>query len=41
MENPITYFSNLTDIRVERTKDHLLEDIVFISIASVICGAES
>lgn len=41
MESPINYFSNLTDPRVERTKDHLLEDIIFIAIASVICGAES
>lgn len=41
MENPINYFSNLTDPRVERTKDHLLEDIIFIAIASVICGAET
>ncbi len=41
MESPINYFSNLTDPRVERTKDHLLDDIIFIAIASVICGAES
>ena len=41
MENPINYFTNLTDPRVERTKEHLLDDIVFIAIASVICGAES
>jgi predicted transposase YbfD/YdcC len=41
MESPINYFSNLTDPRVERTKDHLLDDIIFIAIAAVICGAES
>ena len=41
MENPIPYFSSLTDPRVERTKEHLLEDTIFIAIASVICGAES
>ena len=41
MENPINYFTNLTDPRIERTKDHLLEDIVFVAIASIICGAES
>lgn len=41
MENPINYFTNLTDPRVERTKDHFLEDIIFIAIASVICGAET
>ena len=31
----------MTDPRVERTKAHMLEDILFIAIASVICGAES
>lgn len=41
MESPINYFTNLTDPRVERTRDHLLDDIIFIAIASVICGAES
>jgi len=41
MESPIDYFSNLPDPRVERTKEHLLEDIVFITIAAVICGAET
>jgi len=41
MENPFEYFSGLTDPRVERTREHLLEDILFISIASVLCGAES
>ena len=41
MESPIKYFSNLTDPRIERTKEHLLDDILFIAIASVICGAES
>ena len=39
--SPISFFSELTDPRVERTKAHLLEDILFIAIASVICGAES
>jgi hypothetical protein len=41
MESPLSYFSNLTDPRVERTREHDLEEILFISIASVICGAES
>jgi hypothetical protein len=31
----------LTDPRVERTKDHLMEAIIFITIAAVICGAET
>ena len=41
MESPLDYFSSLTDPRVERTREHRLEDILFIAIASVICGAES
>jgi predicted transposase YbfD/YdcC len=41
MESPLVYFSSLTDPRVERTREHRLEDILFIAIASVICGAES
>jgi len=41
MKSPINYFSDLTDPRVDRTKEHLLEDIIFIAIASVICGAET
>jgi predicted transposase YbfD/YdcC len=41
MGSPFGYFSDLTDPRVERTREHHLEDILFISIASVIFGAES
>ncbi|MDR2138995.1 MAG: ISAs1 family transposase, partial [Tannerella sp.] len=41
MESPLSYFSTLRDPRVERTLEHNLEDILFIAIASVICGAES
>jgi hypothetical protein len=41
METPLAYFSGLTDPRVERTREHRLDDILFIAIASVICGAES
>ncbi|GAB6008859.1 ISAs1 family transposase [Dysgonomonas reticulitermitis] len=40
MESPLCYFSTLTDPRVERTREHDLEDILFIAIASIICGAE-
>jgi hypothetical protein len=29
MESPISYFSSLTDPRVERTREHSLEDILF------------
>jgi predicted transposase YbfD/YdcC len=39
MQSPIDYFTELTDPRVDRTKDHLMEDIIFITIAAVICGA--
>jgi predicted transposase YbfD/YdcC len=41
MQTPITYFTGITDPRVDRTKDHLMEDIIFITIAAVICGAET
>ena len=40
MESPLSYFSSLTDPRVERTREHLLDDILFIAISSVICGAD-
>jgi predicted transposase YbfD/YdcC len=41
MKSPIDYFSDIEDPRVDRTKEHLLADIIFITIASVICGADS
>lgn len=41
MQSPIDYFSKLNDPRIDRTKEHLLSDIIFITIAAVICGAES
>jgi predicted transposase YbfD/YdcC len=41
MKSPIEYFSQIDDPRVDRTKEHLLEDIIFITIAAVICGAET
>ena len=41
MKSPLDYFTEIEDPRVERTKEHLLEDIIFITIAAVICGAES
>jgi hypothetical protein len=34
-------FTELTDPRVDWTKDHLIGDIIFITIAAVICGAET
>jgi predicted transposase YbfD/YdcC len=41
MENPLNYFSELRDPRVERTREHLLEEILLIAIAAVLSGAES
>jgi hypothetical protein len=41
MQTPIGYFTELTDLRVDRSKDHLMENIIFITIAAVICGAET
>jgi predicted transposase YbfD/YdcC len=34
-------FASLPDPRVDRTKDHLLIDIICIAICAVICGADS
>lgn len=34
-------FADLTDPRVERTKEHRLLDIVAIAICAIICGADS
>jgi len=41
MENPPKYFAELRDPRVERTREHLLEEILLIAIAAVRSGAES
>jgi predicted transposase YbfD/YdcC len=35
-----TSFATLTDPRVDRTKEHLLLDIVLIAICAVVCGAD-
>jgi hypothetical protein len=40
-ESPLPSFSDLTDPRAERIRAHRLEDILFIAITSIICGAES
>ena len=37
----LTYFADMKDPRIERTKRHLMDDILFISIAAVLSGAES
>lgn len=36
----VEHFSALEDPRIERTKEHLLIDIVTIAICAVICGAD-
>ncbi len=41
MDNPLKYFSELTDPRVERNREHLLGEILLIAIAAVLSGAES
>ena len=41
MENPLKYFAELTDPRVERTREHLLEEILLMVLAAVLSGAES
>ncbi|MDR0385243.1 MAG: transposase family protein, partial [Prevotellaceae bacterium] len=41
MENPLSYFSDLTAPRVVRTREHSLEDLLFIAIASIISSAET
>ena len=41
MDNPLKYFSELTDPRVEWNREHLLEEILLIAIAAVLSGAES
>ncbi|MEO6982704.1 MAG: transposase family protein [Edaphobacter sp.] len=41
MENPLKYFAELRDPRVERNREHLLEETLLIAIAAVLSGAES
>ena len=41
MNNPLSYFAELRDPRVERTREHLLEEILLITIAAVLSGAGS
>ncbi|NJO41324.1 MAG: transposase family protein [Cyanobacteria bacterium CRU_2_1] len=36
-----THFSDLSDPRAQHRIEHLLIDIVLITICAVICGAES
>jgi len=39
--NILHHFASLEDPRIERTKDHLLLDIIAIAICAVICGADT
>jgi predicted transposase YbfD/YdcC len=39
MQSPLRYFAELTDPRVERTREHVLEEILLIAIAAVLSGA--
>lgn len=39
-ESLSTYFDDIPDPRVDRTKQHLLKDILVITILAVIAGAE-
>ena len=39
MESPLKYFSEITDPRIERTREHLLQEILLIAIAAVLSGA--
>jgi hypothetical protein len=41
MNNPLKYFAELSDPRVERTREHLLEEILLMVLAAVLSGAES
>ena len=39
--NFLLYFSEMKDPRVDRAKRHLLNDVLFITIAAVLSGAET
>ena len=41
MDSPLKYFADLRDPRVERTREHLLEEILPMVLAAVLSGAES
>jgi hypothetical protein len=36
----LEHFANLNDPRIERSKEHLLKDIIAIAILAVISGAD-
>jgi hypothetical protein len=39
MDSPLKYFAELRDPRVERTREHLLEEILLMTVAAVLSGA--
>ena len=39
MDSPLKYFAELKDPRVERTREHVLEEILLIAIAAILSGA--
>jgi predicted transposase YbfD/YdcC len=39
MDSPLKHFADLRDPRVERTREHLLEEILLIAIAAILSGA--
>lgn len=39
MDSPLRYFAELRDPRVERTREHLLEEILLMAIAAILSGA--
>lgn len=41
MKNPIDYFKSLEEPRIDRCKLHSFEDILFLTIAAVISGADN
>lgn len=41
MESPINYFKSLVEPRMERCKLHLFDEIIFLTIAAVISGADN
>jgi predicted transposase YbfD/YdcC len=38
MDSPLKYFADLRDPRVERTREHLLEEILLLTIAAILSG---
>lgn len=41
MNSPLVYFSGYKDHRMQRSQEHKMENIIAITLAAIICGAES